>query len=831
MACAALLEAARSVKSNVVHFSLPDDPSHLLQAGIPLEVSGTAATALGAAEVTSGNTKHSALTHYSDGRPHLRGVTLDVSQDAEQPNAHRWRCTVRFQGAEYALGSFSAAAAAGLAWDAAAMTLVGINAATNFPVHTDVHDAAALYGPPLEMLHLPGYSNEDHLSFDFPRNLCSTEGLAHIGGIPGSTDCANILDLVPPPAAARAAYHNDSGVAAAADLALWQLGCSSAETVYAPRVGDSLAAPNSPSTPVHSASGGGRAPRTPHSARRRLAAAAAAASSPEHNHPEQEDAKADSSATASSRSRSGFRGVTYMPRQDRCWQARIFHAGKFVYLGVFREAEEAAAAYDEAARRLKGYAARLNFPAPGESGATPRKETSGAGGGLAAAETEPRDGLQIALPPAPWGRSGSAGLLGSLVHSVLPQGGTAASHSAVGPRGWVPGAWFLAPPRAAAATKRSREDSSAEQQLHAVHTASPMRVRLSSRGAEEAEQPGMEHHRLQRVPGTSVVPLASGDAPIFVHTDGFYKYATPGSHSFDPLEVTSVGASYTHAPPPPFRVYPTTHTPGAWGAGQDANSSKQFPGVCRGRPNSVSGEDQWYVAVDRVGTTRWLGPFPSEVDAARGGDVAKLVLEGTSAATHFHWDKSLFFAAEVATFSSVPPLSHPADSLYAALGDLKKSLLSAAQSSAGAQVASSSSSPSGSAGRITDDGVATPPKRRRRGGSLSMPTAGGMRTVSLSSLTTSPHALGQALSPDRAAAAAEAESSGQTGAAAAADSGSSAAAPAVSREYNDARLRALSAAAFLDAAGDGRGAEPTTDATITERERSGAWGEGAIKRV
>lgn len=63
---------------------------------------------------------------------------------------------------------------------------------------------------------------------------------------------------------------------------------------------------------------------------------------------------------------SGFKGISF--RSNR-WCAGIRANGVFTYLGRFITKEEAARAYDEAARVLHGEFARLNFPKAGERGA------------------------------------------------------------------------------------------------------------------------------------------------------------------------------------------------------------------------------------------------------------------------------------------------------------------------------------------------------------------------------------------------------------------------------------------------------------------------------
>lgn len=60
-------------------------------------------------------------------------------------------------------------------------------------------------------------------------------------------------------------------------------------------------------------------------------------------------------------STSGFKGVTRR-RSDGRWQAQIQANKKHRHLGYFDAAEDAARAYDAAARELHGEYARLNFP-------------------------------------------------------------------------------------------------------------------------------------------------------------------------------------------------------------------------------------------------------------------------------------------------------------------------------------------------------------------------------------------------------------------------------------------------------------------------------------
>lgn len=65
-------------------------------------------------------------------------------------------------------------------------------------------------------------------------------------------------------------------------------------------------------------------------------------------------------------SRTGFKGVRKL---RTCFSASIFVDGKTVRLGTFSSVEEAANAYDDAAREAWGEFACLNFPRDGERSA------------------------------------------------------------------------------------------------------------------------------------------------------------------------------------------------------------------------------------------------------------------------------------------------------------------------------------------------------------------------------------------------------------------------------------------------------------------------------
>ncbi len=65
---------------------------------------------------------------------------------------------------------------------------------------------------------------------------------------------------------------------------------------------------------------------------------------------------------------SRFKGVRRMGRARQYWRASISSKGKRHILGQFDSEEEAALAYDQAARQLFGRYAALNFPGDGEVG-------------------------------------------------------------------------------------------------------------------------------------------------------------------------------------------------------------------------------------------------------------------------------------------------------------------------------------------------------------------------------------------------------------------------------------------------------------------------------
>lgn len=65
---------------------------------------------------------------------------------------------------------------------------------------------------------------------------------------------------------------------------------------------------------------------------------------------------------------SGFKGVSWNRNAGK-WSASIKKRNRKRHIGLFASREEAARAYDDAARELHGEFARLNFPRPGERGA------------------------------------------------------------------------------------------------------------------------------------------------------------------------------------------------------------------------------------------------------------------------------------------------------------------------------------------------------------------------------------------------------------------------------------------------------------------------------
>ena len=65
---------------------------------------------------------------------------------------------------------------------------------------------------------------------------------------------------------------------------------------------------------------------------------------------------------------SGFKGVSFHSATSK-WQARLHYNRQYKHLGVHDTLEDAARAYDKAAREHFGEFARLNFPREGERGA------------------------------------------------------------------------------------------------------------------------------------------------------------------------------------------------------------------------------------------------------------------------------------------------------------------------------------------------------------------------------------------------------------------------------------------------------------------------------
>ena len=72
-------------------------------------------------------------------------------------------------------------------------------------------------------------------------------------------------------------------------------------------------------------------------------------------------------ALVRSHNKTGYKGVFLAVTKEK-YEARIVHNGRSIYLGRYETEQEAAKAYDKAARELFGATACLNFPADTERG-------------------------------------------------------------------------------------------------------------------------------------------------------------------------------------------------------------------------------------------------------------------------------------------------------------------------------------------------------------------------------------------------------------------------------------------------------------------------------
>jgi hypothetical protein len=140
-------------------------------------------------------------------------------------------------------------------------------------------------------------------------------------------------------------------------------------------------------------------------------------------------------------------------------------------------------------------------------------------------------------------------------------------------------------------------------------------------------------------PGSGPVPKAARAVMVF-RPPVAPRLPTSAQRFSFPVATTSVprfatiSPTFEHLPSAPPKVFP-----GAW----QPDGSSRFAGVRKG-PNGTDGKPTWWACVERLGVSRWLGPFRSESGAARAADIALLLTQGPQAPTNFLYDTEEFFA-------------------------------------------------------------------------------------------------------------------------------------------------------------------------------------------